>query len=77
MKLNKFRAKKYKLLVVRFKDNNLVDSKPCIDCLKFLYKFGINRVYYSNADGQIISQTIADLELISRPCSGRRSINTY
>jgi hypothetical protein len=54
-----FYGKKHKLLVVRIGLNGcLGDSKPCCMCVNLMKHFGIERIYYSNQQGEICWQKI-------------------
>ena len=58
--------KKFKadICVVKYRNNSLSNSKPCLHCLNFLKnhkKLKINKVYFSNEDGKIICTNIKDL----------------
>ena len=65
---NKFRdyTSKYTLWVVRIpkKTSNsfdYVDSKPCFYCIKDLVSLGFNKIGYSDSNGDIIMDTLANI----------------
>lgn len=48
-----FRDKKYMMLVVRFRNGKVMNSKPCSNCMKKLRNANIGKVYYTGSDGLI------------------------
>ena len=59
------------LLVIRVqtgKDGRiyLAESRPCDDCVSLMKKFGIERVFYSTAEGTIVSEKVAEMEKCHR-----------
>lgn len=58
-------VKKHDLFVIRVSNKNdqeqLVNARPCENCLNMMKKIGINRVYYSDDDGNIISENVKDM----------------
>jgi deoxycytidylate deaminase len=67
--------KKYSILVVRIKRDTgeLVNSKPCHDCIKAMRKCGIKKVYYSNDQGEIVMERVNNIE--NRCSTGFRNLN--
>jgi len=56
------KSKKFSMLVIRInKSGSLCNSKPCYDCIEEFKKFNINKIYYSNSDGDIICEKIKDI----------------
>jgi deoxycytidylate deaminase len=55
--------KKLNILVIRVNSKNeLVNSKPCENCIYYLRLYGIKNVYYSNENGEIVKEKITDIE---------------
>jgi deoxycytidylate deaminase len=53
------------ILVIRInKSNILKNSRPCNQCIDELLKIGIRKVYYSDDNGNIISENVAYMEKI-------------
>jgi deoxycytidylate deaminase len=51
------------LIVVRFDaNNNLVESKPCSDCIKAMLDFGIHSVKYTTSDGGIVTEKVKNID---------------
>lgn len=51
------------MYVVRINGNDeLLDSKPCNECLNAMKYMGINRVYYSLSNGDIIVEKVKNME---------------
>ncbi len=42
-------------------DKKLYNARPCINCLNMMKSVGINRVFYSNDDGNIICEKVKDM----------------
>jgi hypothetical protein len=58
---NKF--KKFSIIVVRYSKNNLmVNSKPCEECIDLMKQVNIKTVYYSNCDSIIIKEHVSAVE---------------
>lgn len=54
---------RFDILVIRIDANGkLVDSAPCEMCVKFMIKFGIRNVYYSDNNGNIIAKKVKDMQ---------------
>ena len=54
---------KLKLIVIRIgADGNLCLSKPCLSCLEKIRKYGIKKIYYSDANGDIVNEKIDDIK---------------
>jgi tRNA(Arg) A34 adenosine deaminase TadA len=86
--LNKYyknnRKKKYKqiplnkltIVVIRIDSNgNLMNSKPCSQCISKIYNSGIKKVIYSTQDGTIITESVKNLIKNTRLSSGKILIN--
>lgn len=55
--------KKSKVIVIRIsKEGYLKDSRPCAFCQQILYESGAKYVYYSNKEGGITKEKIADMK---------------
>lgn len=52
--------KKYNMIVVRFHDGKLWNSKPCKYCLNEIKKYNISKVYYSMED-DLICEKVDDI----------------
>ena len=51
--------KKFNILVIRVnKNGDLCNSKPCMNCIKHMKKLGINKIYYSTDDNDIMCEKI-------------------
>jgi deoxycytidylate deaminase len=62
-KIPKKTAKGLDILVIRINKNfALKNSRPCNHCIDKLKKIGIRKVFYSNEDGNIVSEFIHDME---------------
>lgn len=60
--IQKIRRKKYTLVVIRIADGQLVESKPCARCCRWIKLFGIGRVIYSDENGQLVTTSATALE---------------
>jgi deoxycytidylate deaminase len=50
------------IVVIKLSVNNtLGNSKPCVNCLNKLKKLNIKRIYYSDANGNIVGEKIKDM----------------
>ena len=50
---------KFNILVVRVDaEGNLHDSMPCIMCVKFMQKFGVKNVFYTDGKGHLIMRKV-------------------
>ena len=61
--------KSINMLVIRIsKNKKIMQSKPCVHCIRFLNKinettsYQINRIYYSDNDGDIIDSSLNELK---------------
>lgn len=64
MKLNKI--KKCSLVVIRLnKDNQLIMSKPCQNCIRQMLSIGLKTVIYSNDDGKLIEEKLENMQGIT------------
>lgn len=59
--------KKYTLTVVRKclnpnSGNTFTESKPCLNCLKMLKKYGIRKIIYTSYDGSMKKYKVNKLE---------------
>ncbi len=43
-------------------NGDLLNSRPCLDCIRALKKFQVERVYYSDALGQIKMEKLAEMQ---------------
>lgn len=51
-----------KLLVLRIgKNGEYLNSKPCLNCIKFMKQFDIKTISYSDSNGDIITEKIDDI----------------
>jgi deoxycytidylate deaminase len=58
------------ILVIRVnKSNKLLNSRPCNSCIEKLQKRGIRKVYYSDNDGNILSEYVNTMPKL-HTCSG-------
>lgn len=57
------KEKYYNLLVFRIDKKNIKNSKPCLNCLKYINKskLKIKNIYYSNSDGGINKESFEHL----------------
>ena len=63
--------KKLTLVVVRYdRRGQLCDSKPCQACITLMRVFGIQKVTYSDENGDMITEKVSDIE--NRPSKGMR-----
>lgn len=78
--LNKMKNKlprKTKLIVIRINNKcELIDSKPCVNCINKLKATNIKKVIYSNNEGILITEKIAFLNN-THMSYGFRSVNNY
>lgn len=50
---------KFNILVVRIDSvGNLLDSMPCIMCVKFMQKIGIKNIFYTDGKGHLIMRKV-------------------
>lgn len=63
-KLKKRRRHKYYVVVVRYCNGVLRNSKPCSLCKHIMINHGIKYVYYSTDDGNIVKERVKDLNTI-------------
>lgn len=55
------------LLVIRInrdtstKEPQLVNSKPCINCINYIRSLGIKKIYYSDDQGEIIYEKTREI----------------
>jgi deoxycytidylate deaminase len=62
-KLQKKSYKGFDIFVIRIdKHANLKNSRPCSCCIEKLDKIGIRKVYYSNENGDIVSEFVKNME---------------
>ena len=56
-KIERFHRKKFKIIVFRIVESGKITfSKPCLNCIQTMVKFGISRIYWSDYDGNIQSE---------------------
>jgi len=61
------------MVVIRINTKNeLVNSKPCENCIYYLRLYGIKNVYYSNENGEIVKEKITEIESEHRTISHTR-----
>jgi deoxycytidylate deaminase len=60
--LNKIKIKNMDLIVIRSKNNELRNSRPCNNCIDKMNKIGIRKVFYSNFDGNIVYEYAKDMQ---------------
>ena len=59
VQLAKVSRSKLKVLVIRINsDCDLMQSKPCSECIAFMRSKNIKKVTYSNADGNLITESL-------------------
>lgn len=59
----KNRRSKLDIWVIRVtKTGELKNSYPCNECLKFMKSYGIDRVYYSDDNGEIVCEKLNDMK---------------
>jgi len=64
--------KKFSILVIRInKNGHVCDSKPCQQCIDNLKSYNINKIYYSDSDGNIVCENMNYIE--NRQSSGFRN----
>ena len=51
---------KIDIYVVRLSKNGeyLANSKPCVECVKTMKKAGVDKIIYSNGNGEIVSEKV-------------------
>lgn len=55
--------KKLILYVIRFnKKKELKESKPCKHCILLMQKVGINKVIYSNGNGELVCEKVKNMK---------------
>ncbi|MEK7070941.1 MAG: hypothetical protein AAB966_03980 [Patescibacteria group bacterium] len=64
------------LMVIRFRysedgDTELVNSKPCKNCIETMHKHGVNTVFYSDENGKIVMERVRNMT--NRASSGWRA----
>jgi deoxycytidylate deaminase len=65
---------KLRILVIRIDNHgNLINSKPCNNCIEMMRKYGIKKISYSNENGIIITESIKNIT--GSYSSAYRSIN--
>ena len=76
-KLPKKRVRGMDILVIRINKNfALKNSRPCAQCIDKLNKMGIRRVFYSNDEGNIVSELVEKMEK-THISSGTRHLFCY
>lgn len=57
------KLKKFSIVVVRYsKNNTLVNSKPCEECVDLMKQVNIKTVYYSSFESIIIKEHVSNIE---------------
>lgn len=65
------------MMVIRVsKKGTINQSKPCINCLNYLYLFGIKEVYYSDDNGEIIKEKVRNLDTNHHSFTARKLMGT-
>ena len=66
-------ARKLHIIVIRANNHGeLMNSKPCENCVRTLQEFGIRKVTYSTQSNGMVTQALGDLE--SHPSVGYRCV---
>lgn len=66
---------KFSIFVIRInRDGHLCNSKPCHECIKNLKTHNVNKIYYSDDDGNIVCEFIKKME--NDPSTGFRHFDT-
>lgn len=69
--------RKLEIVVIRVnRFGCLVNSKPCSSCLYYLLLYGVKNIYYSQDDGGMIKEKIAEVET-SHKSIGHRNLFKY
>lgn len=45
------------------KTGDLLNSRPCDDCIKCMRTIGIHKIYYSGDNGELLSEKICEMKL--------------
>jgi tRNA(Arg) A34 adenosine deaminase TadA len=56
-----YRPKQLTLVVIRINRYNIIDSKPCTNCVKIMKAFGLRRVIYSYGDGSLVTESLTTI----------------
>jgi deoxycytidylate deaminase len=55
---------KYYVVVVRVSyEGKFINSRPCSECIKYMRKVGIGKVYYSTDDGDFNCEKVSQMEI--------------
>jgi deoxycytidylate deaminase len=74
-KFSKNNVKNMDIIVIRVnKHNVLKNSRPCNDCIEKLTICGIRKVYYSNSNGEIVSEIVQDMKKIHVSLGNRKML---
>jgi len=49
------------ILVFRKSSNGISNSKPCLECIETMKKWGIRRVYYSTDNGDLVYEKVLNM----------------
>lgn len=71
---NKINIKDMDIIVIRVKNDSLMYSRPCNTCINKMTKIGIRKIYYSNAENEIVYEYVKDMEK-THVCGLERSKN--
>ena len=73
---NKKNAKGMDIIVIRIDKmgTKLKNSRPCNNCIRKLRKLGIRKVFYSNENGNIVSEYVNDMEFL-HICSSQNNLD--
>lgn len=71
--VKKIPIRKLRLVVIRIDAfNNLVDSKPCANCVNVMKKFGLRKVTYSTKTGTMATESLDTI--VPTTSAGHRSV---
>lgn len=63
------RKRNYDVWVIRIGPNDsLKYSYPCNECIDMMKEYGIQRVFYSDHDGQIVCKKVSEIEMTRETC---------
>lgn len=60
-------------IVVIRNNGSLKNSKPCLNCLNKMKKYGIRQVYYSDYGGNIVSEYVNEMNTSYVSCGIRHN----
>jgi hypothetical protein len=59
------------VVVIRWSDGKIKNSKPCMHCLQYMKNIGIKKICYSNEEGEFVNEKIKNIETV-HVCMARR-----